>query len=48
MALRRRNFRPEGEPMGLLIDGEPCAGAVAERFALARCGVDLLATADAR
>lgn len=36
----------EGEPMGLLIDGEPAEGEAVERFSLARCGVDLLATAD--
>lgn len=35
---------PEGEAMGLLIDGEPCDAASEESFALARCGVDLLAT----
>lgn len=39
---------PEGDAMGLLIDGEPFDGAAQENFALAQCGVDLLATADAR
>jgi hypothetical protein len=38
---------PEGEAMGLLIDGEPSDGSASEeRFTLARCEVDLLATAD--
>lgn len=37
---------PEGEPMGLLIDGEPIDAAAEEEFTSARCGVDLLATAD--
>ncbi|MCB2059226.1 MAG: acylglycerol kinase family protein [Novosphingobium sp.] len=37
---------PEGEPMGLLIDGEPSQGSADEVFRLARCGVDLLATID--
>jgi hypothetical protein len=36
----------EGEDMGLLIDGEPRDAANEETFVLARCGVDLLATAD--
>ena len=37
----------DGERMGLLIDGEPSdAAAVEERFTLAHCEVDLLATAD--
>lgn len=35
---------PEGEPMGLLIDGEPFDGKAEEVFTLARCGVDLMAT----
>lgn len=39
---------PEGEPMGLLIDGEPFDGAPQEVFRLATCEVDLLETADAR
>ncbi|CDO36609.1 diacylglycerol kinase family protein [Novosphingobium sp. KN65.2] len=39
---------PEGEPMGLLIDGEPFDGGTADQFSLANCEVDLLATADAR
>jgi hypothetical protein len=40
---------PEGDAMGLLIDGEPsqCDAASEEIFAMARCEVDLLATADA-
>jgi hypothetical protein len=36
----------EGEPMGMLIDGEPCEGAGEESFVPARCEVDLLATRD--
>lgn len=36
----------EGETMGLLIDGEPVDAAHEETFTLARCEVDLLATAD--
>jgi hypothetical protein len=39
---------PEGEPMGLLIDGEPFDGGIDERLSTATCAVDLLATADAR
>ena len=39
---------PQGEPMGLLIDGEPFDGAAREVFRLATCEVDLLETADAR
>jgi hypothetical protein len=35
---------PEGEMMGLLIDGEPREAGHEETFTLARCGVDLLAT----
>jgi hypothetical protein len=35
---------PEGEAMGLLIDGEPSDAASEESFVLARCEVDLLAT----
>jgi hypothetical protein len=45
----RRSVRlacSEGEDMGLLIDGEPRDAANEETFVLARCGVDLLATAD--
>lgn len=34
-----------GEPMGMLIDGEPFDGQPEETFVLARCGVDLIATA---
>jgi len=37
---------PEGEAMGLLIDGEPGEAGNEETFALAHCGVDLLATLD--
>ena len=33
-----------GEPIGLLVDGEPAEGSRRERFELARCEVDLLAT----
>ena len=39
---------PEGEEMGLLIDGEPFDGGAEELFRLAACEVDLLETADAR
>lgn len=39
---------PEGEPIGLLIDGEPFEGGSEERFILATCEVDLLETFDAR
>ncbi len=35
---------PEGEAMGLLIDGEPGEAGNEETFTLAHCGVDLLAT----
>lgn len=38
---------PEGEPMGLLIDGEPHDGTAEEVFTLSRSEVDLLATLDA-
>ena len=38
---------PEGEPMGLLIDGEPFDGGAAEHFELVVCGVDLVTTKDA-
>lgn len=37
---------PEGEEMGLLIDGEQNAAATEETFDLALCEVDLLATVD--
>ncbi|HEX8055110.1 MAG TPA: diacylglycerol kinase family protein [Novosphingobium sp.] len=37
---------PEGEAMGLLIDGEPGDAENEETFTLAHCGVDLLATLD--
>lgn len=37
---------PDGNGMGLLIDGEPADSASEERFELARCGVDLVATVD--
>lgn len=39
---------PEGEPMGLLIDGEPFDGESEELFRMTTCGVDLLETLDAR
>jgi len=39
---------PEGGTVELLIDGEPFDGEKEERFDLARCEVDLLATRDAR
>ena len=40
---------PDGDAMGLLIDGEPAKAAGAEEtFTLAPCEVDLLATADER
>lgn len=35
----------EGRPIGLLIDGEPAEGGPSEEFTVARCEVDLLATA---
>ncbi|WP_324697442.1 diacylglycerol/lipid kinase family protein [Novosphingobium aerophilum] len=38
---------PEGEPMGLLIDGEPFDGGTEEEFYLATCEVDLVTTLDA-
>lgn len=45
---RVRLANSQGEPMGLLIDGEPSKAASREEtFELARCGVDLLATVDA-
>ncbi len=34
----------EGEPIGLLIDGEPAKGGPVEEFVVADCEVDLLAT----
>lgn len=37
----------DNEPMGLLLDGEPCEGGIVEDFCLARCDVDLVVTADA-
>jgi hypothetical protein len=37
---------PSGEPMGLLIDGEPFDGAAEEVFYLATCEVDLVTTRD--
>ena len=37
---------PEGETMGLLIDGEPSEAAREEHFTVALCEVDLLATID--
>lgn len=33
-----------GQPMGLLMDGEPCEGQAAETFVIGQCGVDLVAT----
>lgn len=41
---RTRLVCPAGEPMGLLIDGEPFDGKAEEIFELARCEVDLIAT----
>lgn len=44
---RHRRLRlvcPTGEPMGLLIDGEPFDGAAEEEFELAACEVDLVTT----
>lgn len=38
---------PTGEPMGLLIDGEPFDGGVEEIFEIGSCGVDLVTTRDA-
>lgn len=38
---------PEGEPMGLLIDGEPFDGAAAEHLEAVVCEVDLVTTKDA-
>lgn len=38
---------PDGEPMGLLIDGEPFDGAAEEEFYLATCEVDLVTTRNA-
>jgi len=34
----------DGEPFGLLLDGEPADVGAAERFELVPCAVDLLAT----
>lgn len=45
---RLRLVCPSGEPMGLLIDGEPFNGGAEEVFELASCGLDLLTDADAR
>lgn len=39
---------PDGQPMGLLIDGETYDGAVEEEFTLSTSDVDFWATADAR
>ncbi|MCJ2179886.1 diacylglycerol kinase family protein [Novosphingobium album (ex Hu et al. 2023)] len=39
---------PDGEPMGLLIDGEPFDGGAEELFEPALCEVDLVTTIDAR
>ncbi|MEE4454233.1 diacylglycerol/lipid kinase family protein [Novosphingobium resinovorum] len=41
---RLRLACPTGEPMGLLIDGEPFDGAAEEEFELGRCEVDLVTT----
>lgn len=38
----------EGEPMGLLIDGEPFDGEAEEEFTLVPSEIDIVATADAR
>lgn len=38
---------PEGEPMGLLIDGEPFDGGASEHFEPVVCEVDLVTTKDA-
>jgi hypothetical protein len=38
----------EGEPMGLLIDGEPFDGGAQEEFVLVSSEIDIVATADAR
>lgn len=35
---------PTGEPMGLLMDGEPTEASADEQFELDRCGVDLIST----
>jgi len=35
-----------GEPMGLLLDGEPEDGLACESFRIGSCGVDLIATCD--
>lgn len=45
---RMRLACPDGEPMGLLIDGEPYDGAVEEEFTLDTSRVEFWATADAR
>ena len=37
----------DGSPVALLVDGEQAEGAASEHVTLARCGVDLLATAHA-
>ncbi|MBH0111363.1 diacylglycerol kinase [Novosphingobium sp. YJ-S2-02] len=41
---RIRLVCPAGEPMGLLIDGEPFDGEAEEVFHIARCEVDLVST----
>ena len=46
---RHRQIRlvcPTGEPMGLLIDGEPFDGEAEEVFHIARCEVDLVSTSE--
>lgn len=40
-----RLFCPEGEPMGMLIDGEPFQGAAEEVFEVGPSAIDLIATA---
>jgi Sphingosine kinase and enzymes related to eukaryotic diacylglycerol kinase len=40
-----RLFCPEGEPMGMLIDGEPFDGGSEELFETVPCAVELIATA---
>ncbi|MFC0206201.1 diacylglycerol kinase family protein [Novosphingobium soli] len=41
---RLRLVCPAGEPMGLLIDGEPFDGAAEEEFEIGTCDVDLVTT----
>lgn len=44
---RLRLVCPQGEKMGLLLDGEPFDGGVEEVFEMASCAVDLVMTNDA-